>query len=255
MGTTLAAYQQPIKDGLIRIFLRITEIECEIENDAPDFVQPKEDGATIKIIPSSDLSLCTDLFSRYHPLKARSFSEDDHRVYFELEDGGLFFDIKMEEVKEVWLSDYEFLIESEKPRYLKYYIRNVKHNVEWLQFEPHAGEIRILSNMKKHYAVPTLNHKDRYSGAEILMCADMLGRAIQKIDVRLGSAMVKFNTDKAQVEPLLMSMAQKLGYEIDILEAQTIEAEKRKGNSVSHVIRLNCKANKKAMTPEYVKSY
>lgn len=66
----------------------------------------------------------------------------------------------------------------------------------------------------------------------------MLGRAIRKIDVRTGKAMVKFNTEKGRLEPLLIGMAEKLGYVIESLDKPTIIKEDEKGNSVSHSISL-----------------
>lgn len=255
MGNNLAAFQQPIKEGLIRIFLRVKEIECEIENDAPDFVSLEKDQPILKIIPSIDLTGITAVFDKPHPLRFKSIEKEAATQRLELENGGIWFDISMEQVKEVWLSDFDFKVESEKPRYLSYFIKNVNHNLEWLQNDPKLGEIRSLSNVKKNYAGPNLNQKEMFSGADVLMCADMIGRAIKKIDVRIGSAMVKFNIDKRPIEPLLVNMAKKLGYDIDPLEAKSIESESRRGNSVSHIISLSCRQSESKTPTLHVKSY
>jgi len=72
----------------------------------------------------------------------------------------------------------------------------------------------------------------------VVRCADMIGRAAKKIDVRTGSALVKFNTDKGRLESLIVGIAEKLGYEISALDKDTIARENEKDHSVSHVISL-----------------
>ncbi|HKK25867.1 MAG TPA: hypothetical protein VJ941_09580, partial [Gracilimonas sp.] len=151
---------------------------------------------------------------------------------------GLWFDISMEDVKEVWVADFGFHIESEKPRYLAYYIKDVDHEINWLQQDEASGEIRSLSVHKKTFKPTPLTEKESYSGAEVIRCADMIGRAAKKIDVRTGSALVKFNTDKGRLESLIVGIAEKLGYDISPLDKDTIARENERDHSVSHVISL-----------------
>lgn len=66
----------------------------------------------------------------------------------------------------------------------------------------------------------------------------MIGRAVKKIDIRTGSALVKFNTDKGRLESLIIGIADKLGYKISSLDKQTIIREHEKDHSVSHMISL-----------------
>ena len=238
MSEDLEAFQQPIKDGLIRIFLRVGDIECEVENDAPDFVSPLEDHPVLTVTPEADLKNITSAFSDSFPLELNKRKSKKDKLVWNVPKGGIWFDMEMDNVKEVWLSEFSFYIESEKPRYLAYYILNVEHNIEWLQPDAKSGEIRSLSTFKKKFIPPPVSEKNMYSGAEVLKCADMLGRAIGKIDMRTQEALVKFNTEKGNLEPMIIGMAERLGYNVRSLDKEIITRESEKGRSVSHSISL-----------------
>lgn len=233
------AFSTPIPEGLIRILLGIDFIECEVENDAPDFLDAREDSPRLMVKPETEVSELTDVFLKSYPLKLNTRKSEENKLVWELEQEGIWFDIAMENVKDIWLSDFDFFVESEKPRYLVYYIKDVEHHIEWLQTDEKTGEIRSLSDFKKKFRPPQVSGKDIYSGAEILKCADMLGRAIKKIDIRTGGAMIKFNTEKGRLNPLLTGMAEKLGYKVEALDKETIARMEEKGENVSHTITLN----------------
>lgn len=238
MDIDLKAFEAPIESGLIRIFLRITNVYCTFENDAPDFVNAEDDHPKLKVLPDTDISNLTDAFNTSLDLKLDKRQSTENKKVWEVEGGGIWFDIPMEDVKQVWVSEFNFHIESEKPRYLAYYIEDVDHKIEWLQQDEKAGEIRSLSVHKKTFKPSPITDRDNYSGAEVIRCADMIGRAVRRIDIRTGSALVKFNTDNGRLESLIVGMAAKLGYEISPLEKETIARENEKDHSVSHKISL-----------------
>lgn len=238
MSNQLAAFTEPIKKGLIRILLRIDEIECDIQNDAPDFVNPMEDTPILSIFPENDLSAITDVFLKKYPLKLNKRKSKQDIMVWEVESGGIWFDMEMDHVKDVWMSEFHFFAKSEKPRYLNYYIKNVIHNIEWLQPDVQTGEIKSLSNFRKKFVPPPISGKDVFSGSEVIRCTDMLSRAIKKIDLRTKEAWVKFNTDNGRLESLITGMAAPLGYKIVSLKKEVIAEERKKGNSVSHSISL-----------------
>ncbi len=238
MSNDILAFKEPIREGLIRILLRIGDIECDVENDAPDFVDALEDHPTLTVTPDADLKDITDAFMDSYPLVLNKRRSKEGKIVWNLPDGGIWFDMEMENVKEVWLTEFSFFIESEKPRYLAYYISDVEHKIEWLQPDAQSGEIRSLSTFKKKFTPPPVSERTVYSGAEILKCTDMLGRAINKIDMRTQEALVRFNTEKGNLEPLLIGMAEKLGYTVKSLEKEVIDREAEKGSSVSHSISL-----------------
>lgn len=238
MEDKIQAFSAPIPDGLIRILLRIDAIICEVENDAPDFVDPLEDHPTLLINAVKEVNELTDAFQDQFELELNQRRTKGDQIVWNLKKGGIWFDIEMDDVKKVWLSDFDFYIESQKPRYLVYYIKDVEHNIEWLQEDEKSGEIRSLSNFKKKFKVPQVSKKSTYKGAEVLKCADMLSRAVKKIDLRTGSALVKFNTEMGRLEPLLVGLSDKLGYKIEPLDKETIRNLETKGENVSHSITL-----------------
>lgn len=238
MNDTLPVFQRPIEEGKIRIFLRIKSVLSEYENDAPDFVDVKEDHPKLRVTPVADVSGLTDVFLQVIPLTLDERKTGDDLLAWNVDNGGIWFDIEMDDVKEIWLSDFNFSMEGEKPRYISYYIKDVEHNLEWLQKDPKSGEIRSLSFFKKEFTPPPITEKEMFSGSEILKCADMLRRAIQKIDMRTHTAFVKFNTEKGRLNPLLIGLADKLGYRVEMLDRETIRKMEERGENVSHLISL-----------------
>ncbi len=232
------AFSESIPSGLIRILLRVESLICEYENDAPEFVDPREDRPALKIVPETDVSGLTDAFEKSYALMLNSRKTKEGFICWEMEQGGIWFDISMDDVKEIWLSEFNFYIQSQKPRYLSYHIKNVDHKVEWLQVDDKTGEIRSLSEFKKKFTPPPVSGKESFRGSDVIKCADMIGRASQRIDLRTRTALVKFNTDKGRLESLIIGMAEKLGYHVEALDKETIRKEDEKGNSVSHLISL-----------------
>lgn len=232
------AFTENIPKGLIRIFLNVESISCQVENDAPDFIDPAEDKPRVKIMPQTDLVHLTNVFERTYPVTLDERRSKEELLVWQMDEKGVWFDIDMDNVKEVWLSEFDFYLESEKPRYLSYFIREVEHKVQWLQKGKDKGEITSLSEFKKQFKPNPVTGKNKFDGMEVIKCADMLGRAIKKIDMRTETALVKFNTAKGRLEPLIIGMAEKLGYQIEALDKETIRRQDEKGNSVSHMISL-----------------
>jgi len=231
------AFSDPIPNGLIRILLTVDIIRTQIRNDAPDFIDPAEDHPTLKIIPGFDISSLTSVFKKSYSLKLDKQRSKGETISWKLEQGGIWFDIPMDEVKDVWLTNFNFFIESEKPRYLLYHIEDVEHKLEWLQ-QDQQSKIFSLSEFKKEYIPAPVSATDTYSGADIIKCADMIGRAVKKIDLRTNSALVKFNTDNGRLESLILGIAEKLGYEVKALDKKTIMSKGDEGSNVSHQISL-----------------
>ncbi|MEX2476819.1 MAG: hypothetical protein WD357_00180 [Gracilimonas sp.] len=237
MSNKNPVFKEPIVDGLVRILLRINAVKCEVKNDAPDFVDPKEDQPVLKIVPEADISHLTNVFQQNYQLVLNTRKSKDDILTWDLEEEGVWFDIPMDKVSDIWLTEFNFYIESKKPRYLTYYIQDVEHKIEWLQVDE-SGAVISLSEFKKKFTPPPVSERDTFTGSEVMKCADMIGRAVKKIDVRTGKAMVKFNTEKGRLEPLLVGMANKIGYAIEPLDKETIFKEDEAGNSVSHIISL-----------------
>ena len=232
------AFVQPIKEGNARILIKLQSIECEVDNSAPDFVTVEDDELFLKVQPSPDVNLKVPGLERTFPIRFKRYLPDGSGLLLELEQPGIWFDILIDEVKDIWIADLVFTIESKHERYLNYYINKLDHRLEWLQPDIRTGEIKSMSVSTKKFKPPRISGKESFSAQEVIRCADMIGRAVRKIDIRTSGAYVKFNTDKGRLEPLIIGIAEKLGYTIEPLDKGDILSMENDGLNVSHAIYL-----------------
>jgi hypothetical protein len=217
--------------------LTIDKIECEVENNAPDFITVEKDEPTMAIdFKNTNLSI-PELSSTFN-LTFHRHIDAEERVLLQTEFECIWFDIRMEEVKDLWVADLNFMIESEHPRYLAYYISVLDHHFEWLQSDMQTDEVKTMSLTKKKFKAPLISGKERYTASEVIRCADMISRAVRKVDLRTGGAYVKFNTDKGRLESLIVGMADKLGYSVERITQDEIEQLEAAGQRVSHSFSL-----------------
>lgn len=233
MNNREKAFSEPIRDGSARIILTLNLIECDVENNAPDFITVEKDDPYLHIdLRDSDM-LISEL-SQPVSLSFHKHLEEEERILLKPEFDCIWFDIDLDEVKNLWVNDLNFNVESEHPRYLAYYISKLNHEFEWLQCEVISGEIKTMSVTKKKFKAPLISGKERFNATEVIRCADMIGRAIRKIDIRTGGAYVRFNTDKGRLEPLIVGIADKLGYNVERLSQEEAEAMASNDKRVSH---------------------
>ncbi len=232
------AFEIPIKEGKARILLRVRDIKCEVENSAPDFISTKQDEVTLKIELPNDSKISIPEFEKSYELNLKEYSNESLTATFGLEEESIWFDINIDNVKDIWVEDLGFVLQSKNSRYLAYYIKELDHQFEWLQPDMKSGEIKTMSISKKKYKVPKISGKETFSATEVIRCADMLNRSIRKIDLRIGGAYVKFNTDKGKLEPLIVGIADQLGYEVEPLSKEIILDMESSGENVSHSIFL-----------------
>ncbi len=235
------AFGQPIGEGRARILVRLQHIKCEIENNAPDFISAEKDHVVLKVDFPEDARVSSATLTHSFDLTLAKVKPNDQEIIFSLAQEYIWFDINIEEVKDVWVADLNFSVESQNPRYLAYYIKELDHQFEWLQPDIKTGEIKTMSVTKKRYKIPKFSGKESFSATEVLKCADMLNRSIRKIDLRTGGAYVKFNTDKGKLEPLIIGIAEKLGYDVEPLEKNVILDMESSGERVSHSIFIKGK--------------
>lgn len=230
------AFETPIREGDARILIRIRSILCEVENNAPDFVEVEKDEVSLKIDLQEVKDFSIPELEQNFPVTFAGIN--DPELSFNFDKGCIWFDIKADHVKDVWVADLTFTLLSSNPRYLAYYIKEVEHQFEWLQPDMKTGEVKTMSISKKKYKTPRISGRESFSSTEVIRCADMLNRAIKKIDIRTRGAYVKFNTDKGKLEPLIIGMADKLGYVVEPLGKDEIANLEASGESASHSIFL-----------------
>lgn len=232
------AFSQPIEDGKARILLKLQNIECEVENTAPDFVSVEDDEVSIIVQPSQEVNISIPKLEQSFKVEFKRYQSDGNGAVFKLTQETIWFDIEVDQVKDIWIADLNFRLESKHARYVAYYITSLNHQLEWLQPELKSGEIKSMSVSSKKFKPPKISGKESFSATEVIRCADMIGRSIRKIDLRTGGAYVKFNTDKGRLEPLIIGIGEKLGYIIEPLEKVTILSMEADGKNVSHAIYL-----------------
>lgn len=232
------AFTDPIADGYARILLKLDIIECEVENIAPDFVSEDNDETFLRVQPSVESGISIPSLETRYPLVFKRYLPDGSGVMLQLKEPWIWFDIEMDQVKDIWIDDLSFTIENKYGRYLIYYITKLDHKLEWLQPDLKTGEIKSMSVSTKKYKPPKIKGKELFTAQEVIRCADMIGRSVRKIDLRTGGAYVKFNTDRGRLEPLIIGMADKLGYNVEPLDKEVIEEMEAKGKRVSHAFYL-----------------
>ncbi len=232
------AFKQPIEDGMARILLKLQNIECEVENSAPDFITVEEDEVSLIVQPSQEVNISIPKLEQNFPVTFKRYLPEGNGAMFKLSQESIWFDIEIDQVKDIWIADLSFRLESKNGRYLAYYITTLNHQLEWLQPELRTGEIKSMSISSKKFKPPKISGKESFSATEVIRCADMIGRSIRKIDLRTAGAYVKFNTDKGRLEPLIIGIGEKLGYIIEPLDKETILAMEDDGKNVSHAIYL-----------------
>ena len=232
------AFTRPIADGMARILLKLQSIECEVENSAPDFISVEEDEVSLVVQPSQEVNVSIPKLEQSFPVDFKRYLPDGLGAMFKLSQESIWFDIEIDQVKDIWIADLSFRLESKHSRYLAYYISSLNHQLEWLQPELRTGEIKSMSISSKKFKPPKISGKESFSATEVIRCADMIGRSVRKIDLRTGGAYVKFNTDKGRLEPLIIGIGEKLGYIIEPLDKETILSMDGEGKNVSHAIYM-----------------
>ena len=232
------AFKEIFKKDTARIVLKLGYILCEVENSAPDFISVEKDELSLRISVPEKTGLHIFEFDQDYKLNFKGDDEATGFSRFELEEDCIWFDIGIDQIKDIWVADLEFSIVSKNSRYLAYYLKELNHQFEWLQPDMGSGEIKVMSITKKKFKPPVISGKESYSAFEVLRCADMIGRAVRKIDLRTRAAYVKFNTEKGRLEPLIISMGDKLGFKIEALPKDKIAEIEESGESVSHTIHL-----------------
>ncbi len=238
MSDTSDAFKIPIKDGKARILLKLEGIKCEVENSAPDFITTEQDEVTLKIDLPTESRINIADFDQLYKLELKKNSKEDSTAEFKLKNTSIWFDINIDQVKDVWVADLSFSLVSKNSRYLAYYIKELDHHFEWLQPDMKSREIKTMSISKKKYKAPKISGKETFTATEVIRCADMLNRSIRKIDLRIGGAYVKFNTDKGKLEPLIVGIGDQLGYVIEALPKELVLDMEASGQNVSHSIFL-----------------
>ncbi|MAB66667.1 MAG: hypothetical protein CL662_07495 [Bacteroidetes bacterium] len=234
MDTNIEAYNLEIKEGKVRIVFNVQEIQLTVSNAIAEFFSPKAD--TVKLhIDLGDLKV-DGVNNEGYDLTINI--KDDEVSSFSLPQNIIWFDVDIAGVSNVLNNSVQFKVEGNYPELLSYFIKKLDYKIEWLQFDKIKKEISTVSVTKKSYAQSRIERNVQYSLETISRSAELLNKAIHRIDLRTRSAYLKLNTENGKLDPVIISIAEKLGYEISVLDEETIEELKKRGQKATHLISL-----------------
>lgn len=226
-----------ISEGKVRIQLSLDLVLCKITNSAEDFLKLNEDNPKVKVVNLAE-EISEQMDQQYLEVFAPEGVSTDEEVKMGIKQGYAWFDVDTDLVGEVWKSDFVFKVVSDYPKYLKYKILKLNYTLQWLQKDSKSDEIRSVSISKKTFIPEPEPENTVYTLDDVAKVSDMLGRAIKKIDLRTGTAFVRFNDENGRLNPLIQVIAEKTGYEVKQVDKETARKLEIRGNRVSHIISL-----------------
>lgn len=229
------AYQLPIEEGRVRIVFNVDQIRVKVTNSIEEFFSQKDD-ATKLFLDLGNLKI-KGISSKGYELEKKERKKSEG-VFFTLPEDSIWFDVDIEEVSTVLNNSVKFLIKGNYNEHISYYIDKMEYKIEWLQYDKSKDEISTVSVTKRTYTQPRLEQNVSYELDEIAKSAELLKRAISKIDLRTGSAYIKLNTAEGRLDPVIILIGEKLGYEVKVLDEETISELKKRGQKATHLISL-----------------
>lgn len=229
------AYQLPIKEGNVRIVFNVGQIQVNISNSIKDFFSQKDDAVKL-FVDLGDLNIKGIKKEGYDLVKKKSKQNPEDS--FILPDDIIWFDVDIEEVSSVLNNAVKFHIKGSYSEHLRYFIDKMDYKIEWLQHDKLKNEISTVSVTKRTYTQPRIEQNVNYELDEIAKSAELLKKAINRIDLRTGSAYVRLNTEEGKLDPVIIIIAERLGYSIKILDEETISELKKRGQKATHLISL-----------------
>ncbi len=225
----MGAFKKDIAEGQVRIVLNISQLDVSINNNANDFIETSKDSPVLKVE--------IEKFQIDALEKGYALSFDSEKELLSLE-SNIWFDVDIDNVSNILNNPISFVIEGNEPTYITYYISNLEYKLEWLQYDKSKEEISTVSVTKRTYSQPILQLERDYSLPEIAKAAELLSKAIHKIDLRTGSAYVRLKTNDGELDPVISLMAENMGYQIEALDKKTREEFLKEGRRATHLISL-----------------
>lgn len=235
MGDIKEAYKLPIEEGKVRVVINIENIKIEITNTAEKFIDAEDDGKSL-FLSFDDLKIKAIKSDGYELINAAS-KKSDHDL-LTLKKDSIWFDVGMDDMSSVLTSTIQFSIKGNYSDHISYYIKKLDYKIEWLQYDKKKDVISTVSVTKRDFIESKKHLNVGYSLEDISKSAELLGRAIKKIDLRTGSSYVRINSEDGALDPILIAMAEKLGYQLEVLDEEKIENLHKEGRKSTHIISL-----------------
>jgi len=231
--------EQPGK--LVRLLITIPRMYCDVDNKAPDFVDPELDELRVSVVLYNSEGDLITASGKEHTLSYNGYDIEKTLREYSLEGVQIWFDLNMDKAKEAWLGSVDFVLKSDYERYLNYKVTEADYHLQWLEKDEDRNNYRSLSMTKKVYKSHL--HKPQteehsYMHSEILEVVKRLNRAIKKVDWRTGGAYVNLKKVPEDHEALIEDIADELGFVIDRLDDELIEELSKKNKKATHMIAL-----------------
>lgn len=229
------AYELSIDEGKVRVVINVEDIEVEVRNSANELISVDEDQVHL-FLNFTDLDITTirkEGYELLYPTEKKAGTR-----YLSLEKDNIWFDVDINKMSSILNNSIQFSISGKHPKHISYFIKKLDYRIEWLQYDKQKNSVSTVSVSKLSFSQPKIESDVRYNLEEISNCAELLSRAIKKIDLRTGSSYVRINTEDGKYDSLLIVMAKKLGYQIEVLDDDTIKDLQKRGRKATHIISL-----------------
>jgi hypothetical protein len=229
------AYELSIDEGKVRAVIKVEDIKVDVRNSANEFISMDEDDVHL-FLDFTDLDIKTVKKNGYellYPLEKNTETKS-----LSLKKDNIWFDVDINNMSSILNNSIQFSISGKHPSHISYFIKKLDYKIEWLQYDKQKDSISTVSVTKGSFVQPEIESNVNYSLEEISSCAELLSRAIKKIDLRTGSSYVRINTEDGKYNSLLIVMAKQLGYQVEVLDDDTIKDLQKRGRKATHIISL-----------------
>jgi hypothetical protein len=221
------------------LHILLSDVLLSFSNAAAEFVDVFEDDILLKINLLDDQGetiLEVDDHQKVNINKGAG--KNNERIHLINDFEAISIAIQTDDMMKAWMGDVSIEVHNRLSAYIKYHVVSAKANLQWYEMQAGKKGPQFLSEITKTVKPLDDVENDEYSLRDVEICAEMLGKAIRRIDLRTGGAMVKFNTDHGRLEPILRTLATHLGYVLKRLNPDEIYELHRQDINASHSIRL-----------------
>ncbi len=231
--------QEVVKKTGAELHILLSDVLLSYSNSAAEFVDVLEDELQLKINLQDDQGdIIQELDQRLKGSINKGAGKTDDRIKLKNDFEAVVIEIETDQMMKAWMGDVSLEIENKRSSYIKYRVISAKANLQWFEMQNDRDFKQFLSEITKTVKPVDNNDVQDYSLREVEICGEMLAKAIRKIDLRTGGAMVKFNTDHGRLEPVLQTLAHHLGYVLTKLSPEEIYDLHQQDINASHSIRL-----------------
>lgn len=242
VGST--AEDDEVADGdKIRMLITITDLYCDVDNTAPDFVDPELDELKVSPVIYDQQGKVLVSTGKEFPLEYEGYIIEKQLRHYRLEESKMWFDLDLEKAKEAWLGNVEFVLKSDYSRYLDYQVTEVQYQLQWLEKDENTDSYRSLSMTKKVFKpqsgrIGESSSNGHYSTDEVVACASKLSQAIEQIDLRMRAAYIQLDFEDDKYRKLFSELAGAMGYQLEALDDNVRQNLGNELKNATHILSL-----------------